>query len=116
MQPSVGVAMKALAKLFHDAQDNNPGQDRLNPHDVLLGLSALFKKIAMASESNSTDELELGLRDSSSSRLGIIVASGGANLKLLRNLSICSLTQVALNPLILLIQWIPAPRTLLFNH
>ena len=92
MQPPVGVAMKALANLFQDSEDNNPVRDRLNPHQVLLGLSVLFKKIAMASESNYTDELELGLRDPLSSRLGIIIASGGANLKSVRNQTIHSVT------------------------
>ena len=74
LQESVGVAMKALANLFQDSNDNNPAPDRLNPHDVLLGLSVLFKKIAMASESNALDELERGPCDLSNSRQGIIRA------------------------------------------
>lgn len=104
--------MKALANLFQNSADNNSVQDRVNSRDVLLGLSVFFKNIAMASESNPMDDLELGPLDSSTSRLGIRVVSKSANLKSPKNLTVHSITQVALHPLILLIWSIPTLRTL----
>jgi hypothetical protein len=111
LQTSVGVAMKALADLFQDSNDNHLAPDRVNPRDILLGLSVLFKKIAMASETNAMDELERGPRDSLNSRLGIILARSS-----LKNPIFHSMTSVVLNLFILLSRSVQALRTLLVSH
>lgn len=58
---SAEVAMKAVARLFARSSTSNSLQEGINPRDVLLGLSAFFKAVAKASESDSIEDVELGL-------------------------------------------------------
>jgi len=51
--------LKTLARLFANATSGN-NQGDINPRNVLLGLSAFFKSVAMASEGEEKD-VELGV-------------------------------------------------------
>lgn len=66
---AVEGAMKALSKLFEDTGGNDSTQDNISAHNVLMGLSSLFRKIAMASQVNPADGLELGLMNGISGKL-----------------------------------------------
>jgi hypothetical protein len=65
-EPFTKTAMKAMAQLFAQSSKGNSdsSQKAVNPREVLLGLSAFFKAVAMASESSDVTDIELGLCNS----------------------------------------------------